>query len=691
MTTTYATSSADPLNPPNFPHPLNACSRIAAWVLLPLLLWAAVTSVPATAETKQSSTIAKATANTIASKPAKRYTIEQFMATTGITGASFSADEKRILFSSNESGIFNVYTIPVTGGKPSALTKSTTDSTYAVSFFYDNDRILFTRDKGGDENNHVLVQELNGTEKDLTPGEKLKANFSGWRPDGTAFYIATNERDAKFFDLYKYDAKSYARTMIFKNEGLAVQNANPAAISRDERWIALNKPNTTSDSDIYLYDATTQKTQFITPHKGAVSFSAATFDPASKKLFFLSNETGEFTALRTYDLATGAIKEHQKADWDVVSTYFSPDGRYRVTSVNQDGSIAVNIVEAGKNSSNNIDSSNNEKPVAMPKLAGGEIRGVTFGKSGNRMVYYVNGDRSPNNLFVHDFAIKKTTQLTHSLNKEIDSNDLVEAEVVRFRSFDGTVIPSIYYKPRGASANSKVPALVWVHGGPGGQTTRGYSAQIQYLVNHGYAVLGINNRGSSGYGKTFFMADDRKHGREPLWDCVEAKTYLASLGYVDPERIGIIGGSYGGYMTLAALAFRPEAFKVGVNIFGVSNWIRTLESIPPYWEAQRKALYDEIGDPVKDKEFLIATSPLFHAKEIRAPLMVIQGANDPRVIKPESDDIVEAVRKNNVPVEYVVFPDEGHGFSKKKNQMESSKRILEFLDKYLARNAKMPT
>jgi dipeptidyl aminopeptidase/acylaminoacyl peptidase len=270
------------------------------------------------------------------------------------------------------------------------------------------------------------------------------------------------------------------------------------------------------------------------------------------------------------------------------------------------------------------------------------------------------------------------------LSKEIDANELVEAEVVRFKSFDGTVIPSIYYKPKGASANNKVPALVWVHGGPGGQTMRGYSAQIQYLVNHGYAVLGINNRGSSGYGKTFFTADDRKHGREPLWDCVEAKTFLASLGYIDSERIGIIGGSYGGYMTLAALAFRPEAFKVGVNIFGVSNWIRTLESIPPYWEAQRKALYDEIGDPVKDKEFLMATSPLFHAKEIRAPLMVIQGANDPRVIKPESDDIVEAVKKNNVPVEYVVFPDEGHGFSKKKNQMESSKRILEFLDKYLA-------
>ena len=187
---------------------------------------------------------------------------------------------------------------------------------------------------------------------------------------------------------------------------------------------------------------------------------------------------------------------------------------------------------------------------------------------------------------------------------------------------------------------------------------------------------GINNRGSSGYGQTFFTADDRKHGHEPLRDCVEAKAYLAGMPDIDPDRIGIIGGSYGGYMVLAALAFQPEEFAVGVDIFGVSNWLRTLESIPPYWEAQRLALYQEIGDPVKDREMLRAISPVFHADKIRRPLMVLQGQNDPRVIKPESDDIVAAVKKNGVPVEYVVFPDEGHGFTKKKNQIEGYSAVL---------------
>jgi len=202
-------------------------------------------------------------------------------------------------------------------------------------------------------------------------------------------------------------------------------------------------------------------------------------------------------------------------------------------------------------------------------------------------------------------------------------------------------------------------------------------------VNHGYAVLGINNRGSSGYGKTFYVADDKKHGKEPLWDCVEGKDYLAGLPSVDGDRIGIIGGSYGGYMVLAALAYKPEEFAAGIDIFGVANWLRTIESIPKWWESFRLALYQEMGDPEKDREMLREISPVFHADKIRRPLLVLQGANDPRVLKAESDDIVAAVKKNGVPVEYIVFPDEGHGFTKKKNQIEGYGAILKFLDKYL--------
>lgn len=610
-----------------------------------------------------------ATRATAAAAPraAKPYTIEQFMATTSISGASFSQDERRILFSSNASGIFNVYSLSVDGGEPVALTASKTDSHYAVGYFRNDDRVLFTRDQGGNENNHLIVRELDGSERDLTPGDKVKAAFTGWSRDGDSFFVTTNERDPRYLDVYRYDAKTYARTLLYRNdEGNAV-----FGVSGDGRWVALGKTNTTADSDVYLYDARAGSAKHLTPHEGVASFSATGFDPESKTLLILSNEGAEFTRLIAYDLASGQMREMEKADWDIVYSSYSSDGRYRVTGINADASLELRIVQA------------DGKPVALPKLPGGELRGVAFSKTSRRMAFYLNGDRSPSNLYVYDFGTKQAKQLTRSLSPEIDPEELVEARIVRFRSFDGMVIPSVYYQPKEASTTNKVPAVVLVHGGPGGQTTRGYAAMIQYLVNHGYAVLGINNRGSSGYGKTFFTADDGRHGREPLWDCIEAKTYLAGTGVIDPERIAIAGGSYGGYMTLAAMAFRPEAFKVGIDIFGVSNWLRTLESIPPYWESFRKALYLEIGDPVKDKDFLIATSPLFHAKEIRKPLLVIQGRNDPRVIQPESDEIVEAVRKNGVPVEYLVFDDEGHGFSKKKNQMDANRKMLEFLDRYL--------
>jgi dipeptidyl aminopeptidase/acylaminoacyl peptidase len=603
-----------------------------------------------------------------ASRPSKRYTIEQFMATTSVGGASFSPDESKILLSSNESGIFNAYVVPVAGGEPTPLTSSKTDTTFAVSFFPKDERILFTRDQGGNELNHLYVRDPDGKEKDLTPGEKLKAAFAGFTPSGDAFYVTTNERDARFFDVYRYDAKTYERAVFYKNE----KGYFAGPISDDGKWVALTKPNTTADADLYLWNAATNDTVHLTPHEGQVNYSPQDFDPEAKALYYTTTEGGEFARVRRYLMADKKHEDVEKADWDIVSTTFSHKGKYRVTAVNEDGRTAVRVLETATGSA-----------VKVPQLPAADVTSIVISRSEARMAFYVNGDRSPSNLYVYAFGEAAPRRLTNSLTKEIDPEDLAESEVVRFKSFDGLAVPNILWKPLDAGPAAKAPALVWVHGGPGGQTRKGYSALIQYLVNHGYVVLGINNRGSSGYGQTFYTADDQKHGREPLWDCVEARKYLSSLPYVDKDRIGIIGGSYGGYMVLAALSLKPEAFDVGIDLFGISNWVRTLESIPSWWEAQRVALYKEIGDPVKQKDMLLEVSPLFHADKIKRPLMVLQGANDPRVIKPESDDIVAAVKKNGVPVEYVVFPDEGHGFAKKKNQIEGYRGILEFLDKNL--------
>lgn len=604
----------------------------------------------------------------VAQKPVKEYTIEQFMNTVRIGGSSFSADDSSILFHTNQTGIFNVYSVPVTGGAAKQLTNSTKESTYAGSYLPDG-RFIYTYDRGGNENNHIYLRELNGTERDLTPGEKTKASFVGWSHDRKSFYFTTNERDARFFDLYEMPIDTLKATLIYKDE----TGYDFGDISYDKKYIAFQKNGVSqADSDVYLYNLATKEMKNITQHTGEVANSPQTFDPDSKYLYYLSDAGSEYSYVARYDLATGKSETVEKASWDVSYTFFSRNGKYRVVAINEDARTKIKIYDNATG-----------KLVPLPQLPNGVITGVNISPSEKLMAFYLNGDRSPSNLYVYNFATKKATKLTESLNPEINADDLVESEVIRYKSFDGLDIPSILYKPKNASAQKKVPALVLVHGGPGGQTRVGYSPMTQYLVNHGYAVLGVNNRGSSGYGKTFFAADDGKHGREPLWDCVEAKKYLAKLGYVDEKKIGLIGGSYGGYMVLAALAFKPEEFAVGVDIFGVSNWVRTLQSIPPYWESFRKSLYREMGDPEKDLENLRAISPLFHTDKIVKPLIVLQGANDPRVIKAESDEIVENIKKRNGVVEYVLFDNEGHGFTKKANEIRAYKAVLDFLDRYL--------
>lgn len=625
---------------------------------------AACQPAPAPAEGEAAAPAAAAEA---VARPSKQYAIEDFVASTGVSGASFNADETRLLFSSNRRGVWNAYSMPVAGGEWTAVTDSDTDNSYAVAYFPNDDRALVTRDQGGNELDHLYVIEADGSERDLTPGEDLKAGFLGFSADGRAFHVITNERDPRYFDVYRYDSASYERTRVYEN----TTGLEPSVVSGDGRWLALAQSNTTNDSDLHVVDLATGESTKVSQHEGQAAFNAQDFSPDGQWLYYTANDQGEFAQLRRVNLATWAHEPVQSADWDIVAAYFSKNGKYLAVATNVDGSTRVKLHDAATGA---------EQP--LPALPAGEIRGLRIADSETKMAFYLNGDRQPNDLYVLEFG-GEPKQLTTSLNPAIDPADLVDSTVVRFTSFDGMEIPNILWKPHQATAEAPAPALVWVHGGPGGQTTRAHSAVIQYLANHGYVVLGINNRGSSGYGKTFFAADDGKHGREPLWDTVEAKKYLQTLDYVDDDRIGIIGGSYGGYMVLSALAFQPGEFKVGVDIFGVANWIRTLESIPPYWESFREALYVEVGNPETQRDFLMATSPLFHADKINVPLMVLQGANDPRVIKPESDDIVAAVQKSGVPVEYVVFDDEGHGFSKKKNQIEGYGKILAFLDTHL--------
>src|SRR6185369_6019446 len=584
--------------------------------------------------------------------PPTQYDAEAFFATTSYqmpAGYAWSADDKQLLVSSDETGIFNVYGLTAAGEGKQPLTASTTDSTYAVSWFPADGRALFTADSGGNEINHLYVREADGATRDLTPGDKVKAEFFGWSADKQHFFVTTNERKPEAFDLYRYAAKDYARTLVFKHE----EAWQVADVSPDDRYLALVKPRTSADADVYLLDLSVKKhaPQLVTKHEGNVTHSVYAFTHDSKQLVYATDEFGEFNQAWTYEISSGTRTPLIRADWDISFVSYSESGRFRVWGVNEDGRTAVHILD-----------NNYGKEIALPDLPAGDLAQIRFSRDETKLALLLSSDTSPNDVYTIELkGSMKSARLTKALNPKIKEDDLVETKVVRYASFDGLKIPGILYQPHVATAKHKVPVLVWVHGGPGGQSRRGYSATIQHLVNHGYGVLAANNRGSSGYGKTFFHMDDRKHGDVDLKDIVAAKQYLIGLDWVDRERVGIIGGSYGGYMVGTALAFSPDTFDVGIDIFGVMNWVRTLTNIPPWWASFKESLYDEMSDPATDGERHRAISPLFHAKNIRAPLLIVQGANDPRVLKVESDEIVEAVRANGVAAEYKVFPDEGHG------------------------------
>ena len=598
-----------------------------------------------------------------------QYTIEQFYGNTRFSGGFFSPDETRLLINSDESGIFNVYEINIADGTRKPITNSTEESYFAVDYVPGTEMILYSADKGGNEIDHLYLLEPGGKTTDLTPAENEKANFFKWSDDRKTLFYQSNKRDPKYFDVYKMPVGTWTPTLVYENkDGLDVGD-----ISFDENFLVITKPVTTSENELYLINQKTGERKEISQPDQKGSYSASGFSKDNKYLYYITDAGKEFAYLVQFDIQTGERKTLFETNWDVMFSYLSENEKYRVIAINEDGKNKIIVQDAATGA-----------PIEFPEIPDGDVMGINISNSEKLMRLTVGTSKAPNNIYVYNLETKELKKLTESLNKEIVPEDLVSAEVVRFKSFDGLEIPAIYYKPHQASAENKVPALVWVHGGPGGQSRVGYFSLIQYLVNHGYAVLAVNNRGSSGYGKSFYKMDDRNHGDKDLKDCIAGKEWLAAQDYIDAEKIGIIGGSYGGYMTMAALTYAPDDFEVGVNIFGVTNWLRTLKSIPPYWESFRKALYDEIGDPTTaDSTRLYEISPLFHADKVKKPLMVLQGANDPRVLQIESDEIVEAVKKNNVPVEYIVFPDEGHGFVKKENEIKGYSEILKFLDTHL--------
>lgn len=596
----------------------------------------------------------------------QKYSIETLMSNNRSSGGYFSKDGGKLLYSSDKSGIFNLYEIELNTYTENQLTTSTEESFFARGYSPTTGEVIYSADSGGNENSHLYLIR-NGKSLDLTPGEKTKASMLGWTKNEKQMYFQSNSRDPRYFDLYKIDIESLETTMVFKNNNAYTYNS----ISNNDIYLIFNQSVSRGIDKMFLYNLETKQQAEISNQPA--NHRGQGFDKDDKNYYYTTNFEGEFYYLMSYNIETGARSLVYRTEWDVVNSYLSKKDSYRVITVNEDAQNKI-IVNDSKDGSS----------LKFKGLDNLNINSVAFSDDETLIRINAASSNSPGDIYVYSLLTDELKKITSNLNSKVDPSDLVSGEVIRYKSFDGIEIPAILYKPHSAKKGAKVPALVWVHGGPGGQSRIGYRALIQYLVNHGFAILAVNNRGSSGYGKTFYALDDRNHGENDLQDCVWGKDWLEKQSYIDPDKIGIIGGSYGGFMTMAAMTFEPDEFKVGVNIYGVTNWIRTLRSIPAWWESSRNQLYKEMGDPyTSDSIRLYNISPLFHAKNIKNPVMVLQGANDPRVLQIESDEIVKAARESGAHVEYLLFKDAGHGFVKKQQQIEGYEGILTFLNTHL--------
>jgi Tol biopolymer transport system component len=396
---------------------------------------------------------------------APRYEAKAFFETTRFrlpgnnNGYAFSPDRSKVLISSDSTGVFNVYALPTSGGDPVALTASKDNATFGASYFPADERILFTADQGGNELTHVYVRETDGSVKDLTPGAKVKADFLGWNAAGDNFYLISNERDPQAFDVYAYGANGYGRRLVFKNPGFTVSD-----ISRDGRWVALVKPRTSANSDVYLADLSGDATpKLITPHQGNIAYDVYGFTPDGGALIFATDEHGEFNQAWTHNLSTGEKAKLIAADWDVMAVGYSKSGRYRVQAINADASTQVAITNV-----------QGRKDIKLTGVPAGDLGNVRFSPDEKQVAFSVASDTSPSDVFVADLETGQARRLTKASNPAIDETQLVQASIARFKSYDGLEIPGVLYRPKGASAKNPAHAVVFVHGGPGDQSRRGY-------------------------------------------------------------------------------------------------------------------------------------------------------------------------------------------------------------------------
>ncbi len=624
----------------------------------------------------------------------EKYTIQQYLNIRSAGSPSLAPDGKRLFYLTNVTGTSQIWMIDLPSGAPKQITNYD-DNIGFVRFSPKGDALVFGKAKGGDENTQFFWMKSDGTNiKELTNLPKVRHNFGGWSDDGKQIYYSSNKRNPQFFDIYAMSVADGKEDLIYQQDG----SNSFADASDDGSKIIVSRSGTelSLDNNLYLYDVKTKKETLLTPHKDASQFGDVEFLPDGDSIIFTSNQDREFSVMTQIDNLRSpktnylfTIKPEQ--NWDTEGIAFPESGSHFAYTLNREGFSELHLRKFEVNGKPLITHILAEdETVKLP--AQGVVGGLNFSEDGKKLAFTFNSSKNNSDIWLYDLDKKSLAQITKSDRAGIDSNSFVEPQLIKFKSFDGREIPAWYYrqttkvriengvKIRTESDPRKLPVIVSVHGGPEGQERPGFNPLYQYYLSRGYAILATNVRGSTGYGKTFTHLDDVRLREDSVKDLASSVEWLKKEGGADAKRIAVMGGSYGGYMTMAAVTLYPDLFAAAVNTVGIVNWETFLKNTSGYRRRQREVEYGMLD---KDIDFLRKISPMAKVDKIKTPLFVIHGKNDPRVPYTEAEQVVKALKDRKAIVEYKLFDDEGHGISKLKNRLELYPLVADFLDKYM--------
>jgi dipeptidyl aminopeptidase/acylaminoacyl peptidase len=561
-----------------------------------------------------------------------------------------------------------VWVVPAAGGYPEAVT-SFDDPVIALSWSPKSDWLAVSIAPGGGLNSQIYVVRSNGSGlKRITEGGKENNWLGSWTRDGKYVTLSSSRRDPAAMDSYLADPVEGKLTLVAENPGIG----DIADVAADNRRVLVERTKSRGDNDLYMIEVQSRRETRVTPHNPPAQFSGGDLGPDGETIYLTSNDGRDLAGFGRVRIGSGGkpgpieiLAERSSAELDGYA--LNKQGTVAALAWNVAGKTEVELYDLRTN-----------KRSAGPSLAAELAGGLTFSQDGNLLAYVASGSASPANIWVHDFRTKKSWQVTNSSHAGVDLGSLTRPELVRFMAHDGIELSGWLYEPAGFKKPG--PVVLSFHGGPEGQERPAFRSDYQALLSQGIAVFAPNVRGSSGFGKKFVNLDNgalRANGVRDIKACVDQ---VVSKGFADPRRVGIMGGSYGGYMTMAGLTEFPEMFAAGADLFGVVNFETFFQHTEPWMAAISTVEY---GDPKTQAAMLQSLSPIHKLDRVKAATLVIHGANDTNVPVIEAEQVVEKLQARGVEVKYVKFPDEGHGWRKTTNRITSTVELTRFFASHL--------